>query len=108
MRRNCQWPKETPCAARRHCSARTKPLQPFLAVRVDPYTFGQRPQIRALARGDQQAEVLMRETAGRLGKLRAAVVAHVFDLRLVAGEQLARRAISIGVLPLAAFADPAG
>ena len=40
--------------------------------------------------------------------MHAAVVACVFDLRLVAGEELARRAIGIGVLPLAAFADPAG
>ena len=52
--------------------------------------------------------MLVRETAGRLGEVHAAVVACVFDLRLVAGEELARRAIGIGLLPLAAFADPAG
>src|SRR6478736_10449934 len=50
----------------------------------------------------------MCEPGARAGVLRTAVVACVLERDLIALQRLARRAVGVCVLLLAAFADPAG
>src|SRR3954447_16446518 len=52
--------------------------------------------------------MLVREPGPRAGVLRAAVVARILELHLVALQRLAGGTIGIRILLLAAFADPAG